>query len=250
MSLVETEGLVLKSYSLAEADKIVVLLTKNQGVVRGVARGAKRLKSRFGGALEIFSIVEVSYYQKDDRELVSIGNIEIIKSYFEIASEPDFLESFVYLIELLVEFAQPHDPNERLYRMTKVCLDTAAEHPGNFESIIVYFELWLLKLGGYLPEWSRCYNCRREFNDEESAGLQINFHLICNNCQKGAKNFYVSKEQRKIFLAAQQASPARFLKFTKNQDEDVREISAILKRLISNILGKEIASGRKTITRI
>ncbi len=75
MGLVETEGLVLKSYSLAEADKIVVLLTQNEGLVRGVAKGAKRLKSRFGGGLEPFSVVQISYFQKEERELVSLCQI-------------------------------------------------------------------------------------------------------------------------------------------------------------------------------
>ncbi len=75
MGLVETEGLILKSYSLAEADKIVILLTKNEGIIRGVAKGANRLKSRFGGGLEPFSIVRINYFQKEERELVSISQI-------------------------------------------------------------------------------------------------------------------------------------------------------------------------------
>ena len=75
MGLVETEGLVLKSYGLAEADKIVVLLTEKQGLVRGVAKGAKRLKSRFGGGLEPLTVVQTEYHQKDERELVSIRRI-------------------------------------------------------------------------------------------------------------------------------------------------------------------------------
>ena len=77
MGLIETEGLVLKSYSLAEADKIVVFLTQEHGLVRGVAKGAKRLKSKFGGSLEPFSIVRLTYFQKEDRELVSIQQSEI-----------------------------------------------------------------------------------------------------------------------------------------------------------------------------
>lgn len=247
MGLVETEGLILKSYALAEADKIVVLLTKNQGLVRGVARGAKRLKSRFGGALEIFSIVQVSYFQKEERELVSIGQIELLKSYFEQASEPDFLESFTYLVELLVEFAQPHDPNERLYRMTKVCLDTAADNPQNFAGIVVYFELWLLKLGGYLPDWSKCYVCKKLFDKNEKANLQMNFNLVCNVCQKSNKNLNVSIEERRIFDTAQHASPTKFLEFTRNQKENIKGISAILRRIITSILGKEITSEKKLV---
>lgn len=242
MGLVETEGLVLKSYSLAEADKIIVFLTQQQGLVRGVAKGAKRLKSKFGGALEPFSIVQIEYFQKEERELVSVRRIDLVKSYFEKASEPDFLQNFTYLAELLSEFAPPHDPNERLYRMAKVCLETASEFPENLEAVSLYFELWILRLGGYLPDWSRCDECRRAFAENEDANLQINFHLICMNCRRSRNSLILSRQQRQIFTLAQQLSPVRFLEYTKNKDADVLEVSAILKRIISNILGKEINS--------
>ncbi len=93
MGLVETEGLILKSYNLGDADKIIVLLTQSEGLVRGVAKGAKRLKSRFGGTLEPFSIIDLTYFQKEERELVSIRQIELVTSYFEKASNPNFCKS-------------------------------------------------------------------------------------------------------------------------------------------------------------
>ncbi|MFN2500544.1 MAG: DNA repair protein RecO [Pyrinomonadaceae bacterium] len=99
MALTETESLVLKSYNLSEADRIVVLLTLDHGVVRGVAKGAKRLKSRFGSGLEPFSVVKVSYFQKEARELVSIEKIDLIQSNFVAASNPAFLQKFSYLSE-------------------------------------------------------------------------------------------------------------------------------------------------------
>ncbi len=240
MGLVETEGLILKTYSLAEADKIVVLLTQNEGLVRGVAKGAKRLKSRFGGGLEPFSVVNLTYFQKEERELVSISQIELVKSYFASASNPLFLQKFAYLVDLLTEFAPPHDPNEKLYRMAKVCLETAAAVPESLESVALYFELWILRLGGYLPDWQNCNNCRRELNLIEKAGLQINFHLVCEQCQKSRGNQIVSPEQRFIFMAAQKFSPTKFVESAKNRAADVREVSSILRRLISNILGKEL----------
>ena len=60
MGLIEAEGIVLRSYNLAEADKIVVCLTRHAGVVRTVARGARRLKSRFGAGLEPFTIIALT----------------------------------------------------------------------------------------------------------------------------------------------------------------------------------------------
>src|SRR5437764_8429661 len=145
MPLIETESLVLKSYNLAEADRIVVLLTEEHGVVRAVAKGAKRLKSRFGSGLEPFSEVKASYFQKDNIELVSLQGAEIIRSNFELASAPEFLQKFSYLGDLLISFLPPHDPNERAYRMVRACIDAAAD--GNSMAAIgFYFELWLLKL--------------------------------------------------------------------------------------------------------
>ena len=246
MGLVETEGLILKSYSLAEADKIVVFLTQNQGLVRGVAKGAKRLKSKFGGSLEPFTISHLTYFQKEERELVAIRESETIKSYFESASEPAFLQKFAYIAELLTEFAPPHDPNERLYRMVKVCLETASEIKNNLESIVLYFELWLLRLGGYLPDWNKCDACKRIINEGEKTNLQINFHLLCSVCCKTKSNWTISPIQKEIFNTAQKVSPLKFTDYTKDLLVDVREISAILKKLISNILGKEVV-GEKVL---
>ncbi len=247
MGLVETEGLILKTYSLAEADKIVVLLTRSEGLVRGVAKGAKRLKSRFGGGLEPFSVVNITYFQKEERELVSISQIELVKSHFESASNPQFLQKFAYLVDLLSEFAPPHDPNENLYRMAKVCLETAAAIPESLESIAVYFELWLLRLGGYLPDWQKCDDCRRGLNADEQAILQINFHLLCGLCRKIRGDWIISPEQRHIFMSAQKKSPIKFVEYAQNHTESVREVSSILRRLISNILGKENI-GEKILT--
>lgn len=113
MALVETESLVLKTYSLAEADKIVVLLTHDHGIVRGVAKGAKRLNSKFGSGLETLSTVRVTYFQKEVRELVSIDRIELLRSFFRSASDPGFLAKFAYLADILIAFSPPHDSTLR-----------------------------------------------------------------------------------------------------------------------------------------
>jgi len=240
MTLNETEGLILKSYSLAEADKIVILLTKSEGLVRGVAKGAKRLKSRFGGSLEPFSIVHITYYQKEERELVSITGIELIKSFFGVASNPYFLQHFAYLTELIINFAPPHDPNEKLYRMAKICLETAVYNSKRLEVIALYFELWILKLGGFLPNWNWCENCRASPKTGEITNLLVNFQLICSKCQKSNSKRQISEGQRNIFNIAQRLNPADFILFAANQNEDVKIVSLILKRIITNILGKEM----------
>ncbi|MFM9904284.1 MAG: DNA repair protein RecO [Pyrinomonadaceae bacterium] len=239
MPLVETESLVIKSYNLGDADRIVVFLTRDHGVVRGVAKGAKRLKSRFGSGLEPFSVVQASYFQKDSVELVSIQKMDLIRSNFGAASNPDFLQKFSYLGDLLVTLSPPHDPNETLYRMVKTCIETAADDPATLLSTGVYFELWLLRLAGYLPDWSKCDGCGRAFDDIEDANLQTNFHLMCMSCRKSSRSF--NAVRRAIAGAARRLGAAEFAKFTAGQHDDLKALSTMLKLMISASIGREVA---------
>jgi recombinational DNA repair protein (RecF pathway) len=130
--------------------------------------------------------------------------------------------------------------------MAKICIETAALNSTNLESIALYFELWILRLGGYLPDWNSCANCKTLLKGNETASLQINFHLLCQRCQKSKSNWMISPSERKIFLMAQRLNPIDFIEFSSNQKPDVKKVSEILKRIISNILGKEIV-GEKVL---
>jgi DNA repair protein RecO (recombination protein O) len=241
MPLVETESLVLKSYNLAESDRIVVLLTREQGVVRAVAKGAKRLKSKFGSGLEPFSEVQATYFQKDNVELVSLQKADLITSNFAAASNPDFLQKFAYLADALITFSPPHDPNETLYRMVKACVDAAATDAEVLLSTGVYFELWLLRLAGFLPDWTRCDNCRRQFDDEELANLQANFHLMCDSCRRGPATQPFDGNMRAIAVAARRFSPAEFARLSASDHDHLAQMSGVLKRIIAAAIGKEVS---------
>jgi DNA repair protein RecO (recombination protein O) len=232
---------------LSEADKIVLILTEKQGIVRGVAKGAKRLKSRFGGSLEPFTIVQISFFQKEDRELVSLRQLELVKSYFELISEPQRLEKFSYLVDLTVDFAPPHDPNENLYRMVKACLENAANSPEFLDIIILYFEFWLLRLGGYLPNWEKCDICKRQISANETAYLQTNFHLFCANCRKGGNQNLIDSHQRFIYKAAKKYAPGDFVGIASEYIESVNGLSDVLKKMLSQILSREVTDKKMLI---
>lgn len=239
MPLIETESLVLKSYNLAESDKIVVLLTSEQGVVRGVAKGAKRLKSKFGSGLEPFSVVLATYFEKESLELVAIQKVDLITSNFTVAGNPDFLQKFSYLVEILIAFSPPHDPNETLYRMVKACIETAAADSGNLLSTGVYFELWLLRLAGYWPDWSRCDQCGRAFDDTEETSVRANFHLMCSGCRRPGSNRILPAKGRAIAAAARRLSPSDFAAFSNGESVELENLSRNLKQLISHSIGRE-----------
>ena len=246
MPLIETESLVIKSYNLAEADRIVVLLTHDHGVVRGVAKGAKRLNSKFGSSLEPFSVVQATYFQKDSSELVSLQRVDLIRSNFDAAGNPDFLQKFSYLGDLLVTMSPPHDPNETLYRMVNACVETAANDLETLLSTGVYFELWMLRLAGYLPDWSKCDGCGQAFDDVEDANVQANYHLMCLSCRKGSAPRPFGGVSRAIAAAARRLAPTEFAKFTVDKHDELRSISILLKQMVSTAIGREIV-GEKSL---
>ncbi len=121
MKVIETEAIVLKNYSLAEADKIVLCLTREAGMVRLSVRGAKRLRSRFCGRLEPFTVAELVYGQKEETELGSLFQAEVIISHFHLAGRLNALGALSYLTEILVAITPPSEPNETLFRMVRTC---------------------------------------------------------------------------------------------------------------------------------
>ena len=130
MRLVTTDAIVLRTYNLAESDRIVVCLTRSAGLVRGVAKGARRMKSRFGAALEPFTLIKLAYHEKENRELVSISSTDILKSHFDLNLKPEVAEVLAYMGELIGEFAPPHEADERLFRMFAACVEALASIDG------------------------------------------------------------------------------------------------------------------------
>lgn len=246
MPLFESESIVLKSYNLAESDRIVVFFTRDHGIVRGVAKGAKRLNSRFGSTLEPFSIVGLEYFQKDERELVSIRSVDLVRSFFEKAGDTDVFYSFSYIADLLTIFSPPHDADSTLYRMTKKCMATMAENEGSIMQMRVYFELWLLRLSGFLPVWDECLACSRTFGPNDSAQLQGSFHLLCINCAKSRGANGVSSELRRVFHSVQKLSPTDFAEFGAGHVAEVAEAADVLRRMIARVVGRDVATNSGT----
>ena len=149
MPLYTTEAIVLRTYKLGEADRIVVFLTRDRGKRRGVAQGARRMRSRFGGALEPLTRVEVTYFEKESRELVSLNYAEPLSSPLW-SVRGDALGHLGYFAELIDECALDGDADERLYRLGRSVIDAlAAGAP--VEALARYFEYWLLRLQGVYP---------------------------------------------------------------------------------------------------
>ena len=158
MPLYSADALILRTYKLGEADRIVVFLTRDRGKKRGVAKGARRPRSKFTGALEPLTEARVAYFEKERRELVGLNYAEALRSPLMLAgpelsrgNASDALSYVGYFAELLDEWAQEADADERLYRLGASMLE-AMRLGAPVEPLARYFEYWLLRLQGVYPE--------------------------------------------------------------------------------------------------
>jgi len=182
MPLYSAEALILRTYKLAEADRIVVFLTRDRGKKRGVARGARRSRSRFTGALEPLTRVNVSYFEKETRELVSLDYAEPLRSPLA-ATDPEALGYVGYFAELLDEAAQDADPNERLFRLGGAVLEAlAAGSP--VVPLARYFEFWLLRLLGVYPPWRVCVTCGASLAANGACLVKPHEGFACCHCSR------------------------------------------------------------------
>jgi DNA repair protein RecO (recombination protein O) len=173
MALRESEAIVLRTYSLREADLLVTLFTRLEGKVHGVARSAKKSRRRFGGALEPLTYVRAFYDVRERQELARLDSCDVLES--PLASEVSYPRALAlgHVAELLDELLPDHEANDAIFRLTLSVLHAL---PGpEIWMPLTYFELWMTRLVGFLPELNECVVCGRNLN-----GSRAYFHALAD----------------------------------------------------------------------
>ena len=183
MPLREAEAIILRSYPLGEADRLVSFLGRSTGRLRGVARGARRPRSRFGSTLEPLSHIRIWFFERETRELVRINQCELIESFLE--THRDYMAGVgLALISEVTEAVLPErEPADAAFRLVLL----AARAIGRQRDIalpLAYFSLWTVRLGGWLPQLDRCARCGREVGAEAVFGSPMYAGLACTNCRR------------------------------------------------------------------
>lgn len=187
MALKESEAIVLRTYPLREADLLVTLFTRIEGKVHGVARSAKKSKRRFGGALEPLTYVRAYYDVRERQELARLNSCEVLES--PLAAEVSYPRAVAlgHVAELLDELLPDHESNDAIFRLTLSVLHVLSGP--EIWMPVTYFELWLTRLVGFLPELNECIVCGRNLN-----GSRAYFHALADGLMCGDDKRLASSE--------------------------------------------------------
>src|SRR3954468_24585516 len=122
----ECDAIILKTYPLGEADRIVAFFTRDRGKVRGVANGARKMKNRFGASLEPLAHSRLVFFEKENRDLVRIQTADLLDSPMKLFQDYDRAVFAAHIIDLVDRFLPEHEPHDaafRLVRMTAKALE-------------------------------------------------------------------------------------------------------------------------------
>src|SRR5216684_4453565 len=113
----ETEAIILKTFPLGEADRLVSFLGRSSGRLRGVAPGARRLKNRFGSTLEILSHVRIEFFERETRDLVRIQECELLESLHAAQSDYGLATGLAVVSELTEAVLPERESSEAMFRL-------------------------------------------------------------------------------------------------------------------------------------
>jgi DNA repair protein RecO (recombination protein O) len=185
MSLYRERAVVLRTYKLGEADRIVVLLSAGHGKVRAVAKGARRTKSRLGARLEPLSHVDVLLYEGRS-ELGVVSQAELVDPWPGLRADLSRLSQGLAMAEAAEHVAQEGDEStsEPLYRMLVGALRELVDRPAPLVAACFYWKL--LALDGAQPVLSQCASCGAGPPGTELVAFDISQGgALCRGCRRG-----------------------------------------------------------------
>jgi len=156
MALRADQGIVLRSYAFGEADRVVVLLSPNRGKLRTVAKGVRRTKSRFGGRLEPFTLVDLVVYE--GRNLDTITQVSVIAAYPRLRTDLDAVLAAGTMAEVADLVAQEDEPARSLFLLLRRGLETL-EAAGPHPDLVTAYLLKAAEVIGLAPQFGSCARC-------------------------------------------------------------------------------------------
>ncbi len=197
MPLKQSEAIVLRSYPLREADLLVTLFTRTEGKVKGVAKAAKKSKRRFGGALEPLTYVRLYWEDRERQELARLDSCDVLDSPLVETVDYPRAVALGYVAEVLEQVLPDRDPNDALFRLAVSVLGQV--RAGAIWMPLTYFDLWLVRLAGLLPELGECIECGAVLNGRAyfhplAEGLMCPEHKRLASSEMTAESRQMSRE--------------------------------------------------------
>ena len=180
-----TDAINLKSYNLSEADKIIVMYSKDKGLIRGVAKGVKKPKSKLGARMDMFVANKLMLYK--GKSLDRICQADVLNTFNKTRRDMDKIFYSMYISEVVNNFGVEDDPcSEEIYELLYKSLNKISEAESKEEILIsaIKFQLKMMQISGFGIELNSCLCCREEIGEENMYFSSRMGGVVCEECNK------------------------------------------------------------------
>lgn len=191
MALHRSRAVVTRRWTLGESDRLVEFYTHAFGKLRGVARGARRPRSRFGSALELFTLGDLVFFDSGRADLVRIDQFDIRRPFVRVREDLERLGRGAWILECVSRLSADRDPHAALFGLVVRSL-RALESGIEPARVTIAFAVRAVDLLGHRPRLDRCADCGRTPPLVEPVLDMTAGGLVCGRCRAGADALPVS----------------------------------------------------------
>jgi DNA repair protein RecO (recombination protein O) len=242
--LLRATGFVLRNRPLGETDRLVTCFTLEHGKITGVAKGAGKLRSRFGGSLQPLSLIRLMLFGRETRSLYRIDHTDILTSFQAIRDDWEKVRPALYAVDLVDALLADADPQPRVFALLERLLTSvSAGDAARIELWLRLFEARLLTLVGYRPLVEQCVICHRSATATGAVSGELGGY-VCPACEAGVSDARrVSPATLRLLARAAtlQWGAAERVYLSGEQQQELRQV---LHDLLRGHVRKEVKSYR------
>jgi DNA repair protein RecO (recombination protein O) len=242
--LLRAKGIVLRNRPLGETDRLVTCFTLEQGKISGVAKGASKLRSRFGSSLQPLTCIQLLMFRNEMRSLYRINHTDILTSFQAIRDDWEKLRPALYAVDLVDALLAESDPQPRVFTLLEQLLTRISQaEAARVDIWLRLFEARMLVLVGYQPMLERCALCQRPSSAAGALSGGLGGY-VCRGCEPGVADARrVSSATLRLLerAATVQWGAAERLYLSGEQQQELRQV---LHDFLRGHVRKEVKSYR------
>jgi len=229
MSILETDAVILSDMPQGETSKIIRVFSKDYGRLSLIAKGARKLKNRFGGSLDPLNHVHIVYYYKDNRDLHIVTQCDIINPYSAVKKHLEKLTIGLSIAEIIVNLVVEEESNTPLFDLMNRSLEALENAEKNFINIYWYFLTRFLQLSGFglNPAERDCQNCGSEIQKHAAYFSMSRGGMLCSSCSQPNVNRRISGETVQVLKQIVNREPEQLVNLHVSH-RSIQEFNSIL----------------------
>jgi len=238
-----SSSIIMRIKKFGESDLLINFFTIDQGILKGVAKGALKSRKRFANCLDLFCMSNIEYDIKDKNGLHFLHSGKLLQAFPGLRNNFTSLSLASYMVELTETLFPQGICEKEMFELLKKAFLILDKGTANLEPLRIFFEARAMALGGYEIDFNRCCDCKRPYTGQGTAIFNKNKGgIACLRCQKESEYFpSLDPAMVKNLICLQTGTPSPAW-LTKS--EKINGQGKVLKLHLNFHLGKNLATAK------